>query len=209
MPHPLGALSCPTPRPSESNKRHAIVLFALVLPISYIFLALVNLMSLGHTSITPSFLAGYSAAAVLQVALLLMVTGKVVRIIWNRKCDPDQVRGASVAVGALCWCAAFLVAHDPVSQSPLFRCQVAIPFVTALGDLIGTAVLVACFSIVRRTLRVLVAAPDCPHASRQPLLCFASTTAVASWRSRQRRGRLGQTKKPAQTHNRQPHNHTM
>lgn len=45
-----------------------MALFLMVLPVSYCFLGLVSVFKLGHTSITPLFIAGYSIAALVQVS---------------------------------------------------------------------------------------------------------------------------------------------
>eukprot|EP00050_Salpingoeca_kvevrii_P021947 m.118811 g.118811 ORF g.118811 m.118811 type:complete len:449 (+) comp9534_c0_seq5:107-1453(+) len=99
----------------ENLTRTAQVLFSLVIPISIFFLMIVNLLGVGHTSMTIFFINGYLLAAMLQVLLLLVLTRKLVKFIWNCKQDPDNI---------------------------------AIPLVTACGDLLGTCCLTICFLLL-------------------------------------------------------------
>eukprot|EP00050_Salpingoeca_kvevrii_P021948 m.118819 g.118819 ORF g.118819 m.118819 type:complete len:470 (+) comp9534_c0_seq6:107-1516(+) len=102
-------------RRRENLTRTAQVLFSLVIPISIFFLMIVNLLGVGHTSMTIFFINGYLLAAMLQVLLLLVLTRKLVKFIWNCKQDPDNI---------------------------------AIPLVTACGDLLGTCCLTICFLLL-------------------------------------------------------------
>lgn len=98
-----------------SDMRSTMLLFFLTIPISIIFLIFIGLVNAGHTSITPVFLLGYSSASLIQVGLLLPLSAMLVRFVWSRGLDPDNI---------------------------------AIPFVTAFGDLFGTSALTVCFALL-------------------------------------------------------------
>ncbi|KAL5517554.1 hypothetical protein EMCRGX_G003116 [Ephydatia muelleri] len=102
----------------RQDSKTAMVLVLLVIPGSTLFLFVVHAMDLGHTVLTPPFMAGYVLAAVLQVVVLLMVADWMVRYVWKMGWDPDNI---------------------------------AIPFLTALGDLLGTSFLALCFLITGRS----------------------------------------------------------
>ncbi|EDQ84978.1 uncharacterized protein MONBRDRAFT_29656 [Monosiga brevicollis MX1] len=86
---------------SDSHNRAGLLLFAMVLPVSYVFLGLIEVTHLGHTSITPLFMTGYSFAALTQVCILLLIVGRLVKFIWHKNMDPDQV-SRTFALAASC-----------------------------------------------------------------------------------------------------------
>lgn len=103
---------------SGDERVHAVsarVLLALVIPGHLIFTYAIVILDAGHTSVTPRFVAIYLSAALLQVALLLVVTHILTFYLWSIGQDPDTT---------------------------------AIPYLTALGDLTGTAFLTLAFYIL-------------------------------------------------------------
>eukprot|EP00052_Salpingoeca_macrocollata_P016489 m.132558 g.132558 ORF g.132558 m.132558 type:complete len:517 (-) comp20070_c0_seq1:46-1596(-) len=79
---------------SGSRAEHtqsALILFALVVPISALFLGIINASGVGHTSMSLFFLQGYMLAAMFQVAVLLFVAKKLVKFIWRQNLDPDNI----------------------------------------------------------------------------------------------------------------------
>lgn len=100
---------------APTDMRSTLALFFLTVPIAAVFLIFIGVANAGHTSITPVFLAGYSAASLVQVGLLLPLSTMLVRFVWQWGLDPDNI---------------------------------AIPFVTAFGDLFGTSALTVCFALL-------------------------------------------------------------
>eukprot|EP00049_Salpingoeca_infusionum_P002787 m.59872 g.59872 ORF g.59872 m.59872 type:complete len:532 (+) comp11788_c0_seq2:333-1928(+) len=74
----------------HNNRKSALVLWLLTLPVSTCFLALIYFLHLGHTSISVFFMTGYMLAALTQVAILLICVDRLVKFLTNRKIDPDQ-----------------------------------------------------------------------------------------------------------------------
>ncbi|XP_029457383.1 solute carrier family 41 member 2 isoform X3 [Rhinatrema bivittatum] len=105
------------------NNKSAQVLLLLVIPGHLIFLYTIHLMKSGHTTLTPVFIAVYLLAALLQ--------------------DGQFSSSPLTQVFMLLWIADWMVHHiwrkgkDPDSFS--------IPYLTALGDLLGTALLAISF----------------------------------------------------------------
>ena len=75
---PLPSSSSSLSLPADPHGRTASFLLAVTVPSSILFLAVIGLMGLGHTSQTAIFYFGYTAAAVLQVGgvAMLVVTGR-------------------------------------------------------------------------------------------------------------------------------------
>ncbi|CAN9512128.1 unnamed protein product [Ophioblennius macclurei] len=106
---------CATFCSSDVNSRSARVLLNLVVPGHLFFLYAVQLLQGGHVRLTPPFVLCYLCAALLQVVILLYVSGPMVRWLWRRGLDPDNF---------------------------------SIPYLTALGDLLGTGFLALSFRLV-------------------------------------------------------------
>uniref|UniRef100_A0A4W6FG24 Solute carrier family 41 member n=1 Tax=Lates calcarifer TaxID=8187 RepID=A0A4W6FG24_LATCA len=106
---------CATFCSSDVNSKSARVLVILVVPGHLLFLYTIHLLQGGHTAMTPTFIICYLSAALLQVVILLYVTGLMVRWLWQRGLDPDNF---------------------------------SIPYLTALGDLLGTGFLALSFRLI-------------------------------------------------------------
>ena len=140
-PMTLVANSCPTPAnvffSKKVESRTARVLLLLALPGHIIFICTIHFAAGGHTSLTVKFAIFYLTAALLQIVILLFVCHWLVHFLWNRGSDPDN-------------CGKF---HFPPSLSCnfIFHPLLAIPYLTALGDLLGTGLLAAAFALLSLT----------------------------------------------------------
>lgn len=82
----LGSMEADVDR-HRSSKR---TLFVLCTPIHLIFLLLLYITGLGHTSITPIYAVGHLVAVNLQLAFVMVWSvPNLVRFLWKRGCDPD------------------------------------------------------------------------------------------------------------------------
>ncbi|XP_077489098.1 solute carrier family 41 member 1-like isoform X2 [Amblyomma americanum] len=100
---------------AEAHERGSWLLVALVVPGHLIFMTLISLLKNGSVKLSALFVLFYNVAAILQVAVLLLATRRIVRFLWHRGMDPDST---------------------------------AIPYVTALGDVLGTSFLAAVFALM-------------------------------------------------------------
>lgn len=69
--------------------RSARVLLSLVVPGHMVFIFAIVILNAGHSSITPRFVAFYLSAALLQVAILLVITHWITYFLWKIGQDPD------------------------------------------------------------------------------------------------------------------------
>ncbi|XP_075014982.1 solute carrier family 41 member 3 isoform X5 [Calonectris borealis] len=144
---------CTTFFSSEVNSKSARVLFLLVIPGHLVFLYTIHLLQGGHTSLSFTFVMFYLTAALLQVN---PVQKEPLRYCENRtvsrlnrshgKTSSSSPHFQSFQVGILLYVADLIVrlmwrkALDPDNFS--------IPYLTALGDLLGTGFLAICFRLV-------------------------------------------------------------
>lgn len=110
---------CPNPWriffAKDIGSRTARVLMFMVVPGHLVFMYTIYYMRAGHTSITPIFALVYLTAALIQVAILLYMSGWIVHYLWKKSKDPDNF---------------------------------SIPYLTAMGDLLGTGLLALAFHIL-------------------------------------------------------------
>ncbi|XP_030314187.1 solute carrier family 41 member 3 isoform X5 [Calypte anna] len=145
---------CTTFFSSEVNSKSARVLFLLVVPGHLVFLYTIHLLQGGHTSLSFTFVMFYLTAALLQVTRHPEPSMKIHRINASVKSRvpatpltlKDSHGGQWRRVGILLYVADLVVrlmwrkALDPDNFS--------IPYLTALGDLLGTGFLAICFRLV-------------------------------------------------------------
>ncbi len=99
------------------HSRTARILLAMVVPGHLLFNLAIYLIEAGHTSPTALFLTIYSAAALVQVWVLLHTANCLIHWFWKLSIDPDNS---------------------------------AIPYLTALGDLLGGGLLWLAFELLYR-----------------------------------------------------------
>lgn len=121
------------------NPKTTRVLLAMVVPGHLIFIFVIKFMKAGHTTISFNFILIYNAAAVIQVSISF--------IYLQSKCILIMIKLSSAfQVIVLLYCCNTMVhwmwkkGDDPDNF--------AIPYLTALGDLLGTSLLAAAFLIL-------------------------------------------------------------
>ena len=115
----------------DSHSRTALLLVGMVVPGSVLFLITIHALKAGHTTLSPMFFAGYLSVAVLQVRLCLRVCCVACRL--------PQV--------ALLLLIADWLVHK-IWRMGWDPDNIAIPFLTALGDLLGTGLLSLAFLVL-------------------------------------------------------------
>lgn len=121
------------------NSKSARVLVALVVPGHLLFLYTVQLLQGGHTAMTPTFIICYLCAALLQVRNTLLQEV----IIKTAQCLHLKPSVVLLQVVVLLYSSVLMIrwlwrrSLDPDNYS--------IPYLTALGDLLGTAFLALTF----------------------------------------------------------------
>lgn len=135
------------------HAKTAKVLLLLVVPGHLIFIQGIKLLQAGHTSITLIFLYFYLLAALIQVFVLLYIAQIIIFWMWRKG---EQHLGILWPVEIICHqitcylCnisnANHWTSHHP--HTGINPDDAAIPYLTALGDLIGTGLLSLAFYLL-------------------------------------------------------------
>ncbi|KAK1906668.1 Solute carrier family 41 member 2 [Dissostichus eleginoides] len=132
-----------------ANHRSAQVLLLLVVPGHLIFLYTIHLMKSGHTTLTPIFMSVYLAAALLQI----VCSKREIKDARMNEEDGSIIYGCQKPPSApskdpdvvwLLLCIADWMVHS-MWRSGKDPDSFSIPYLTALGDLLGTALLALSF----------------------------------------------------------------
>uniref|UniRef100_A0ACB8EHK2 Uncharacterized protein n=1 Tax=Sphaerodactylus townsendi TaxID=933632 RepID=A0ACB8EHK2_9SAUR len=152
---------CTTFFSSGVNSKSARVLILLVIPGHLVFLYIIHVLQGGHISLTFNFVSFYLIAALLQSYFPSLRVVKVRRLRWQQ--GSQQPNGPLLDGGAKVMVVRELAADEPMVGILLYVADLivrlmwrkgldpdnfSIPYLTALGDLLGTGLLALCFFLV-------------------------------------------------------------